>query len=306
MVDNDQSHQDRPSWTPWGEAWKWSMLNTQSWMRQVSPANEVAEIMEIRAGRQTVSPQGIATTMSRSLDLNFFRERCPEEQWRPSWRADSLLNHQQGLYGTSSATVVGTTQRQHATADWHESKWGLPFRLANPMPHMEQPWVESPSNMRRYAVMWARNANTASQLNVSCGSNYAVAKLWANSHQFLQGTTAKGAQRSGCKESVDPMVIVRRKAKTRSHLFSKMEKQSERRWAGCHLLGKTQPRTKRGLGSVKKLDVEDDNKFLEEWAESWRYLFVKMKMSNKSLSGWVESWKFLLPLYKPMNGPKTK
>lgn len=306
MVSNAQSHHDRASWTLWGEAWKWSLLNRPNWMRQVSPANEVAEVMEIRAGRETVSLQGIATTMSRSLDLNVFAEKHPEEQWRPSWRASSLLNHQQGLHGASAAPVAGATQRQHATADWHESKWGLPFRLANPMPHMEQPWVESSSNMRHYAVMWARKVNTQNQPNVSCSSNHAVAMLWANSHRFLTGTTAKGAQRSGCKESVDPMVIVRKKTKTKSHLFSKMEKQSERKWAGCHLLGKSQPRPKRGPGSVKKLDMKDDNKFQEEWAESWRYLFVKMKMSTKSLSGWVESWKFLLPLYKPMNGPKTK
>lgn len=306
MVSNAQSHHDRPSWTLWGEAWKWSLLNRPNWMRQVSPANEVAEVMEIRAGRETVSLQGIATTMSQSLDLNVFAEKHPEEQWRPSWRAGSLLNHQQGLHGASAAPVAGATQRQHATADWHEPKWGLPFRLANPMPHMEQPWVESSSNMRHYAVMWARKVNTQNQPIVSCSSNHAVAMLWANSHRFLKGTTAKGAQRSGCKESVDPMVIVRKKTKTKSHLFSKMEKQSERKWVGCHLLGKSQPRPKRGPGSVKKHDMKDDNKFQEEWAESWRYLFVKMKMSTKSLSGWVESWKFLLPQYKPMNGPKTK
>lgn len=303
MVSNSQSHHHRPSWTLWGEAWRWSLLDTRSVRWEVSPANEVDEVMEIRVGREMVYLQGIA--MSRSLDLNVNREKCPEEQWRPSWRASSLLSHQQSLYGGSAAPVASVTQRQHTTADWQESKWGLPFRLANPMPHIEQPWVESSSNMCHYAVMWARKAYNLN-LNASSSSKYAVAGRWENSHQFLQGTTAKGAKRGGCKESVDPMVIVRKKSKTKGHLFSKMEKQSERKWAGCHLLGKTQPRPKRGPGSVQKLDLKDDNKFQEEWAESWRYLIVKMKTSTKSLSGWVESWKFLIPLYKPTNGLKVK
>lgn len=306
MVSNSQSHPDRPSWTLWGEAWRWSLLNTPNWMQEVSPANELDEAMEIRAGREIVSLQGIASTMSRLLDLNVNREKCPEEQWKPSWRTSSLLSHQQGLYGSSAAPVVSVTQRHHTTADGHESKWGLPFRLANPMPHIGQPWVESPSSMCHYAVMWVRQVYTQRNLNTSSSSNFTVARLWANSHQFLQGATANGGQRGGCKESADPMVIARKKTKTKGHLFSKMEKQSERKWVGCHLLGKTQPRPKRGPGSVKKLDSEDDNKFQEEWAESWRYLIVKMKMSNKSLSGWVESWKFLIPLYKPMNGLKAK
>lgn len=300
MMLNSQPHHDRPYWTLWGEAWRWSLLNTPNWMREVSPANEVDEVMQLRAGRE------IATTMSRSLDSKVNQEKCPEEQWGPSWRASSLLSHQQSLYGSSAAPVAVVTQQQQTTADGHESKWGLPFRLANPMPHIEQPWVESSSNMCHYAVMWARKVYMQRNLNVSSSSNNAVARLWANSHQFLLGATAKGAQRGGCKESVDPMVIVRKKSKTKGHLFSKMEKQSERKWAGCHLLGKTQPRPKRGPGSVKKLDLDDDNKFQEEWAESWRHLIVKIKMSSKSLSGWVESWKFLIPLYKPMNGLKAK
>lgn len=305
MVSNSQSHHARPSWTLWGDAWRWSLLNTPNWMQEVSPANEVDEVMEIRAGREMVSLQGAATTMSRALDLNANREKCPEEQWRPSWKSSSLLSHQQSLYGSSAAPVAGVTQREHTPADWHESKWGLPFRLANPMPHIEQPWVESSSNMCHYALMWVRKVYTQSNLNVSSSSNYAAARLWANSHQFLQGATAKGAQRGGGKESLDPMVIVTRKTKTKGHLFSKMEKQSERKWAGCHLLGKTQPRPKRGPGSDKKLDLEDDKKFQEEWAESWRYWIVKMKIS-KSLSGWVESWRFLIPLYKTTNGLKAK
>lgn len=73
------------------------------------------------------------------------------------------------------------------------------------------------------------------------------------------------------------------------------EKQSQRKWAGCHLLGKTQPRPKKGPAAVKKHNLDDD-KFLEEWAESWKYLidhsFLKMKMAVKSLSEWKKSWKF--------------
>lgn len=299
-VSNSQAHHDRPYWTEWGEAWRWSLLNTPNWVQEVS-ANELDEVMEIRAERKMVS-----TTMIRSPDTKVFQEKCPEEQWRSSWRVSPLLAHQQSPYGSSEMPVSSVPKQQHTTSDLYKTKWGLPFRLANPMPHMEQPWVESPSNICHYAVMWARKADERRNLNIISSTNGVVARLWANSHQFLQGTNTNGAQKGGCKEFVNPMVIVRKKSKAKGHFFSKMEKQSERKWAGCHLLGKTQPRPKRGPGSFKKLDVEDGNKFKEEWAESWRYLVVKMQTPTKSLSGWVESWKFLIPLYKPMNGLKAK
>ncbi|XP_054876805.1 uncharacterized protein LOC129351988 [Poeciliopsis prolifica] len=107
------------------------------------------------------------------------------------------------------------------------------------------------------------------------------------------------------KELSDQRVILPTKIKMKKQLVSGMEKekQSERKWAGCHLLGKTQPRPKKGSGSNRKLPPDDSvyKKFLEEWGESWRFFVrpenLKKQMSFKPISGWDESWKFLLPLY---------
>lgn len=148
--------------------------------------------------------------------------------------------------------------------------------------------------------------------NNNFSNNHATFRLWGNSHQFLQGVSAQIKDKTKSKEPVDPRVIIKKKTKTIRYLYSNIEKekQSQRKWAGCHLLSKTQPRPKKGPASVKKLEMDDKNKFLEEWAESWRYLIghgiLKIKMSVKPLSGWDESWKFLLPLYQPMNSPKAK
>lgn len=311
MVANTQSRQDRPSLARWMEAWKWSLFNTENWAEQLSRRNEVDELMEIRPVREKGSLQRVATKMSQSFNINVFNQRYPEKQWSDSWRAGSLMNHQEGLYRISAAPRKGGDAPQQLTDNGHGSKWGLPFRIANPMPHVEQPWVECCSNPYHYAATWTRKSNTQANLNTTFTSNYAAVKFWANSYQFRQGNSARMAQKGGGKEPVDPMEIVTRKSKPKSHHFAKIEKekQSERKWAGCHLLGKTQPRPKRGPASVKKLKMEDNSKFLEEWAESWRYLIgssVLKRMSVKSLSGWTESWKFLLPLYQPMNGPKAK
>lgn len=315
MVSDTQFHQDKPSLTQWREAWKWSFFNTENWNEQLSRANWVDVLMEIEPGREKVSLQRVESKMSRSFDNQMFRERYPEKQWSASWRAGTLLNHQQSHYRTSATpgkSMSSTTQQQRVTANGHGSKWGMSFRLANPMPHVEQPWVESSSNSCHYTVMWSKGKNMQNNINNNFSNNHATFRLWGNSHQFLQGVSAQIKDKTKSKEPVDPRVIITKKTKTIRHLYSNIEKekQSQRKWAGCHLLGKTQPRPKKGPASVKKLEMDDKNKFLEEWAESWRYLIghgiLKMKMSDKSLSGWDESWKSLLPLYQPMNSPKAK
>ena len=82
-------------------------------------------------------------------------------------------------------------------------------------------------------------------------------------------------------------------------------------WAGCHLLGKTQPLPKTGSSSVMKIKLEDESadKFFEEWEESWRLLVLPnglIKQMHIKLSGWDESWKFLIPPYQTLNGSNAE
>lgn len=313
MVSDTQSPLDNPSLTQWRESWKWS-FNTENWTEQLTRVNEVNVIMEIQPGRGNVSLQEAESKISRLFDNQIFRERYPEEQWSTSWRAGSLLNHQHSNCRSSEIPgeiISRTTQQQCVTANEHGSKWGISFRLANPMPHMEHTSVESTSNPCHYTVLWSREKNMQNNINTTFSNNRATFKLWGNSHQFLQGVRPQIKDKTKSTEPVDPWVIITNMTKNKRHLYFNMEreKQSQRKWAGCHLLGKTQPRPKKGPASVEKHNVYDD-KFLEEWAESWRHLidhgFLKMKMAVKSLSEWKMSWKFLLSPYQPMNSPKAK
>lgn len=305
MISETQFHHDRPSLTQWREAWKCSVFHVE-----VPRENGVDVLMEIQPQTEMISLQRVKAKMSRSFDNQMFREKYPEKQWSTSWSAGSLLNHQDRFSGIPGKSMSNTTQQQHVTANGHGSKWGMSFRLANPMPHMEQSWVESAPSTCHYTVMWSRGK----KINTNFSNNPATFRLWASSHQFLQGASAQIKDKTKSKAPIDPRVIITKKTKTRRHLYSNIEteKQSERKWAGCHLLGKTQPRPKKGPVSVKKLKMEDENKdkFFEEWAESWRVFVqpgngLKKQMPVKSLSGWDASWKFLLPPYQPMNGPKT-
>ncbi|XP_029301333.1 uncharacterized protein LOC115017203 isoform X2 [Cottoperca gobio] len=314
MVSETEFYHDRPSLIQWREAWRWSIFHTDHWTEQVLRENEIDVLMEIQPQRENISLQRANAKMSRSFDNQMFRERYPEKQWDASWRAGSLLIHQPSHYG-SSGSMSSTIQQQHTTENGHGSKWGRSFRLANPMPNMEQPWVESSPNPCQYTVMWSRGKNIQNTFNTILSNIPATFRLWGNSHQFLQGASAQIKDKTMSKEPVDPRVIITNKTKTRKHLYSKIEKeqQSDRKWAGCHLLGKTQPRPKRGPASVKSLKMEDKttDKFFEEWAESWRSSVrpcsLKKQMPVKSLSGWMnESWKFLIPPYQPKNGPKAK
>ncbi len=309
MVSETQFHHDKPSLIQWREAWKCSIFHAEHWSEQMPRENGVDMLMEIQSQREMISLQRAKAKISQSFDNQMFREKYPEKQWNASWRSGSLLNHQNRNSGIPGKSMSNTAQQQHATPNGHESKWGMSFRLANPMPHMEQSWVESSPNTCHYTVMWSRGKD----INTKFSNNPANFRLWGNSHQFLQGASALIKDKTKSKAPVDPRVIITKKTKARRHLYSntETEKQSERKWAGCHLLGKTQPRPKKGPASVKNLKMEDENKdkFFEEWAESWRVFFrpgsLKKQMPVKSLSGWDASWKFLLPLYQPMNGPKT-
>lgn len=98
---------------------------------------------------------------------------------------------------------------------------------------------------------------------------------------------------------------------SRVHLYrGAEEKPSGKKWAGCHLLGKTQPRPKRGVASTKTRGPEDQNAdtLSEEWAESWRFSVRPggLKTPGKSLTGWGESWRLRLPRYPPATGPKDR
>ncbi|GLD51793.1 uncharacterized protein AKAME5_000478600 [Lates japonicus] len=280
----------------WREAWRWSIFHTDHWTEQVPGENWVDEVMEIQPLKEMISLQRANAKMSWSFDNQMFRERYSEKQWNASWKV-----HQQNLYGSSGISGKSISNTEHG------SNWGRSFRLANPMPQVEQPWVESSSNLCHYTVIWSRRENIQNKINTYFNNNPAILRLWGNSHKFLQGGSARSKVKSKPKDS---RVIVTVKTKTRKHLYStfEKEKQSERKWAGCQLLGKTQPRPKRGTASVKKLKKDDPkDTFFEEWAESWRFFFRPGKQRPmKTLSGWVESWKFLLPPYQPLNGPKVK
>ncbi|XP_023265472.1 uncharacterized protein LOC111657508 isoform X1 [Seriola lalandi dorsalis] len=316
MVSESQFHHDKPYLTQWREAWKWSVFHAEHWIEQVLRDNLMEDVLEIQPLKKKISLQRAKARMSPSFDNQMFRERYSEKQWSASWRAGSLLNHQMNHYVSSETPgkkINNATQQQHAINSEHRSKWGRSFRLANPMPHVEKPWVESSPNPCHYTVMWSRENDIQNKINKSFNKNPAILRLWGNSHQFLQGASVEIKDKSKSKEPVDPRVIITKKTKISRYLYSniKMEKQSERKWAGCHLLGKTQPRPRRGSASVKKLKMEDEteDKFFEEWVESWRLLVQPgslKKIPMKSLASWAESWKFLLQPYQPMNDPKAK
>ncbi|TKS84095.1 hypothetical protein D9C73_019138 [Collichthys lucidus] len=299
MVSETQFHHDKPSLTQWREAWKWSTFNPDHWAEHVPQGHDMDVLMEIQPQRERISLQRAKAKMSRSFESQMFKERYPEKQWSTSWRT-----------GKSTSS---TAQQHHTTNNGDGTKWGMSFRLANPMPHMEQPWVESSPNPCYYTIMWTRGKYIQNNINTNFGSNPATIRLWGSSYRFLQGIGAQIKDITKFKEPVDPRVIITKKTQTKKHLYSNIEKekQKDRKWPGCHLLGKTQPRPKKGTGSVKKIQMENENKdkFFEEWAESWRFLVrpgMMKKMPVKLLSGWDESWKFLIPLYQVLNGPKAK
>ncbi|XP_034457399.1 uncharacterized protein LOC117771303 [Hippoglossus hippoglossus] len=317
MVSDSQFHHDTPSLIQWSEAWRCSAFHTENGTEQGSTQNCVDEVMEIQPMKEKMSLQRAEAKMSWTLDDKMFRERYPEKQWSTSWRAESLLNHQTSYHrssGQPGKALCNTTQQHQATADEDGSKWGSSFRLANPMPLVEKPWLESSPNLCHHTVLWSRGNNAQNKIYTNLNNNPTMYSLWRSSYLLLQEPIAQIKQKSKSEELVDPRVIITKKIQTRTHLFSNIEneKQSEKTCPGGHLIGKTQPRPKKVPASEKKVKMADEtkDKFFEGWAESWRSLDlpggVREQMPMKSPSGWAESWKFLLPLYQTTSGPKAK
>merc|ERR1712142_1113796 len=146
-------------------------------------------------------------------------------------------------------------------------------------------------------------------------------KVWGKSYKFLMGPSGQATDKSGrskSKQQDDPWVLMSRNLiMNYRYLYVNInqKKPDGKKWAGGHLLCKTQPRPKKSSAPVKKAaaeepDTTEDNKFFEEWYESWRYVVrpqsQKKRAPVKNLSGWGDSWKFLLPPYPTQNGPMRK
>lgn len=294
-VSESQYHHDKPSLTQWREAWKCSIFHTQHMAEQESKDKWVNGSGEIQPLKNLMSSENAQVKMSHSFDDKMFRQRYPETDWSSSWSARPLLNSQPSFNGSSSGG-----QQQRDLLDG--SRWGHSFRVANPMPSLERPWLDSCSNPAHYSVMWLREKKNLTDTKSNSSSSTANVHSWANSHSFLQNAHRKGLK-SKSRESTDPKVIFQKKIKTKKSLYSDFEKQkqSDRKWAGCHLLGKTQPHPKKGLASAKKPGAVTEDTFFKDWVESWRFLVqpdtLKKQVSFKSLSGWNESWKLLIPPY---------
>ncbi|XP_061592723.1 uncharacterized protein LOC133457445 [Cololabis saira] len=290
MVSETQFHHDKPSLSQWRNAWRRSVHHT--------PDKGGDESAVIQQPKKILSLEGARAKMSRSFDDAMFREQYPEREWRSSWSAEPLLKPKSSRSepGTIDNNQSDLAQRQQALANERGCKWGMSFRIANPMPHLEGPWTESCPNPVRYPPIWSRHKETRANLSKSD----ADLRFWANSHLLLRGS---GPQKTGRRSHGDPRVILTKKPKTRKHLLSNIvkEQKSDKKWAGCHLLAKTQPRSKKGGGSATKpmIEKEPEDKLFEDWGESWKFLVhpESLKKSVKSLSGWGDSWKFLLPPY---------
>ncbi|XP_029025699.1 uncharacterized protein LOC114867291 [Betta splendens] len=302
MVSESDVHHDNASLSQWSEAWMSSTGKIQHWAEDMSREERENEAVEIQPMKEIFIQRAKQT--SQCMDNQTFRGSYPMEDWGASWKASSLPNLQLSLNECSG------TQRVRSTPDAgteRGSELGMSFRLAIPMPHMEKHWAESTPNPHHYTVVWPAGRNiTRNQINTSCVQIFATLRLWQNSHVFVNS-----AQINKSKESTDPRVIIRKQINTRKHLCSYIKKgQSDRKWAGCHLLGKTQPRPKKTSAPVPKLSMDNEtNNSFEEWGDSWR-CFVRPGMKkhtlSKSLSGWNESWKFLLPPRQTGNSPKAR
>lgn len=168
------------------------------------------------------------------------RERYPENKWSASWKCQSLLNHQLNQYVSSvmlGNNIRSTTQQKHTSDNEHKPKWGKSFRLANPVPNIEKPWLESSPNPCCYTVLWSVEKIIQNKINTNFSNNPTTLRLWRNSHEFLQGDGAQMKDTSQSKEPMDPGLIIPKKIKTRKHLFSnnKKEKLSQKKWTGWRI-----------------------------------------------------------------------
>jgi len=326
-VSESHLHHDRPSLTQWMDAWRQPVFHTEHLDEQLLEHIGTEASMVIGHWRGKLPLEKAKAKMSRSFDSHIFRERYPEKHWSESWKATCLLS------SSSGTTEQGTDSHMHeqsvAPVTEQASEWGMPFRIANPMPRVDKPWVECSPNPSRHMVLFARGTRSRRQkLFVAMCKDHTehkyfaqYFKVWGKSYSFLMGPSGQAADkssRSDSKQQDDPWVLMTRNINMKyQYLYVKInqEKPDGKKWAGGHLLCKTQPRPKKSSAPLKKAaaeeaDTAEDTKFFEEWSESWRYVVrpqsLKKQAPAKNLSGWGDSWKFLLPPYPTQNGPMRK
>lgn len=301
MVSETLHRCDKPSYTQWMDAWKSSAFQSGSYQcnQQLMDMQWLKDSLEIRAKKEIISVQ--------RGEKKIFHERVPDKLWVNSWKCGSMLQH------SASDGQANIPQSKTGVSNEYGSKWGMSFRVANPMPKGDQPWVKCFPNPCYYGFMWAKQKKNPNyyHINNQFTSNSRFFQVWASSPVFLQGVGMKAVSKAKPKGfPTDPRVIVIVNLKKDLHLsLEKKDKQMEKKWTGCHLLGKTQPRPKRG-GPEQTVNLVEDSlvEFEEEWAESWRFLMhlETLKRKVKSMKGWEEAWKFLVPPYKMPKDPKSK
>lgn len=300
MFMESESHKDKPFENQWWESWR-SICQTEHLDVQESglKVDWVGDGMEM----ESLVEKRVTIKQSQSFDEQIFHKIYPKQKWNTSWRAEPLLSHQLSFYtssGTASINKYHSPLQQQGTTTKPGSEWGWSFRLANPMPHIKQPWLESPPNTCYYTALWSKVEKIPNKTKVDFSKTPSFLRLWKDSYLFFQELQVKNPS---------SVIIFQKKIKPRKHLYADMTKQtqSQQKFTGGHLLSKTQPRFKIGYTSVQKIKMEDKTKekFDEDWVESWKFLDSpgqpKVIVSKKSFSEWTQSWKFLLPQYEPMN-----
>ena len=229
-------------------------------------------------------------------------------QKKESWDKERAMFHSE----TKSQTLTDYDQDVQPQMSSRASKWGKPWKMANPMPNVEKgSWIHSHANQSQYVVLWSRS-NSMKSLYTSLKET-ATLRLWEKSWRFLK-IEGKGDSKAGKGKSngSNGFVIGTQKRKTRKHIYSQIDKEkpAERKWTDCHKITKTQPRPKRGsFMNMPKAVTKEASDFTQQWAESWRFSDQPVKQKTEvtaTLSTWGESWKFLIAPYPQQNGPKSK
>lgn len=311
MVSETQFHHDKPSFIQWRR----SIFKSDYQMEKLSMDNRV----EIQPQSRNISWQKDKTMISQTFEKEMFRKQYPEKEWSKSWKAGTCHNFQQNYdpsSGLNGRIINSRTQQQNTSASENKSQWLLSFRLTNPICYVKQSWMESLPNSYHYTAIWSRGRNVPDKMKINTrfGDNPRIFKIWENSCCFLQWGSEKNKSKTKLNKLNDPLELIPRKTKSRRHFYPDdgKEKQLQKKWAGCHSLGKTQPNLRKGPMSVIRLKKEDEtkNKFFEEWAQSWKFWIgsdsLKKQMSIKSLLGWDLSWKFHLPRYQMMSEHKAR
>lgn len=196
----------------------------------------------------------------------------------------------------------------------NKSKWGKSWKIANPMPHIEQgSWLQSHTNPSQYVVLWTRSHSM--KLPDTSLKETTTLNVWGKSWSFLK-MEIKDVSKAGKRKSNGSnggLVIMTKKIKQRKHIYSSIDKDkpAERRWTDNYKLAKTQPRPKREVFlKIPKGEKKGNGEFTQQWAESWKFSYQPEKQNmaevSTTVSIWGESWKFLIPYYPPQKEPKTK